>query len=62
MQNLRISAVRAGSSPRIFIERTAYAPGDLVNANLGITFEGYNPETGLIAFKDRTGAVFERRK
>lgn len=61
VDGLRISGVRAGASPRVFIERTAYSPGDLVNPQLGITFEGYNAETRKLSFKDRTGAVVERR-
>jgi cytoskeletal protein RodZ len=61
VDGLRISGVRAGANPRVFIERTAYSPGDLVNPQLGITFEGYNAETRKLSFKDRTGAVVERR-
>lgn len=61
VQNLRISGVRGGASPRVFIERTAYAPGELVNPMLGITFEGYNTETRMLVFKDKTGATVERR-
>lgn len=61
VENLRISGVRAGSSPRVFIDRTAYGAGDLVNPQLGIRFEGYNSETRMLRFKDRNGAVVERR-
>lgn len=61
VDGLRISGVRAGATPRVFIERTAYSPGDIVNPQLGITFEGYNAETRKLSFKDRTGAVVERR-
>ncbi len=61
VQNLRISGVRGGANPRVFIERTAYAPGDLVNPQLGILFETYNAETRMIVFKDKSGALVERR-
>lgn len=61
VQNVRISGVRAGTSPRVFIERTAYAQGDLVNPQLGVVFDGYNPETRLLRFKDASGAIVERR-
>lgn len=61
VQGLKISGVRTGSTPRIFIERTAYAPGDLVNPQLGITFEAYETATRTLVFKDRSGATVERR-
>jgi hypothetical protein len=61
VENLRISGVRSGASPRIFIERTAYAPGDIVNPQLGISFKGYDPATRLLSFTDQTGAIVERR-
>lgn len=61
VENLRISGVRSGASPRVFIERTAYAPGDIVNSQLGISFKGYDPETRLLSFTDQTGAIVERR-
>ena len=61
VEALKISGVRGGSSPRIFIGGTSYQVGDLVNPQLGITFEGYNSHTRSIIFKDKTGAIVERR-
>lgn len=61
VQNLKISGVRGGANPRVFIERTAYGPGDLVNPQLGISFESYNVETRMLLFRDKSGAVVERR-
>jgi hypothetical protein len=61
VENLRVSGVRAGSNPRVFIGGTAYAPGDLVNPQLGITFVGYNAEIRMLTFKDATGAKVDRR-
>ncbi len=61
VENLKISGVRAGASTRVFIGGTSYTPGDLVNPQLGISFEGYNPETRLLLFKDKSGAKVERR-
>ncbi|MDI1250605.1 MAG: hypothetical protein PSV13_17215, partial [Lacunisphaera sp.] len=61
VENARISGVRAGSTTRVFIDRTSYAVGDLVNPQLGITFDGYSPETRMLTFKDTTGAKVERR-
>jgi hypothetical protein len=61
VENARISGVRAGSTTRVFIDRTSYAVGDLVNPQLGITFDGYNAETRMLSFKDATGAKVERR-
>jgi hypothetical protein len=59
--NVRILGVRAGSNPRVFIEHTAYVPGDLVNPQLGISFVGYDSATSMLTFQDKTGAVVERR-
>lgn len=59
--NLKIRGVRGGDAQRVFIDRTSYAPGDLVNPQLGIMFAGYNEETRMIIFQDKTGATFERR-
>ncbi len=61
VENARIGGVRAGSNTRVFIDRTSYAVGDLVNPQLGIIFEGYNAETRMLTFKDATGAKVERR-
>ena len=61
VENLRISGLRGGASPRIFVGGTAYQQGDLINPQLGITFEGYDDDTRLITFRDKTGAKVERR-
>jgi hypothetical protein len=59
--NLRIRGVRGGESPRVFIDKTSYVPGDLVNPQLGIYFVTYEEETRMVVFQDKTGARFERR-
>jgi hypothetical protein len=61
VENLKISGVRGGATPRVFIGGTSFQKGDLVNPQLGITFEGYSNETRLLTFKDPTGAKVERR-
>jgi hypothetical protein len=61
VQNLKVSGVRGGTTTRLFIGGTAYATGDLVNPQLGITFDSYNPETRILTFKDKSGAKVERR-
>ncbi|MBI2516281.1 MAG: hypothetical protein HYV95_05135 [Opitutae bacterium] len=61
VENLKIAGVRSGANPRVFIGRTAYAPGDMVNPQLGISFKGYDPETRMLSFTDNTGAIVERR-
>ena len=35
--------------------------GDLVNPQMGITFEGYTDATRILVFKDKSGATVERR-
>ena len=61
VENAKIMGVRAGATTRVFIGGTAYAIGDLVNPQLGILFEGYNAETRMLLFKDKSGATVERR-
>jgi len=61
VENLKISGVRGGATPRVFISGTSFQKGDLVNPQLGITFEGYSSETRMLVFKDQTGAKVERR-
>ena len=50
-----------GVVSRVFIGGTSYQVGDLVNPQLGITLEGYNAETRILTFKDKSGAKVERR-
>jgi hypothetical protein len=57
---LSIVAIRSGSSPRILIDGTSFAPGALVNAELGVWFDGYDASRRILRFKDRSGAVVER--
>ena len=61
MINLRIRGVRGGDSQRVTIDKTTYVPGDIVNQSLGISFAGYDEETRMLTFRDKTGATFERR-
>ncbi|HEY8993169.1 MAG TPA: hypothetical protein VIM71_00670, partial [Lacunisphaera sp.] len=61
VENLKISGVRGGANPRIFVGGTSYQPGDLVNPQLGITFVGYNDGTRMLTFRDKSGASVERR-
>jgi hypothetical protein len=60
-ENLKISGVRGGANPRVFVGKSSYLKGDLVNPQLGITFEDYNDQTRVITFRDKTGAKVERR-
>ena len=59
--NLRIRGVRGGDAQRVFIDKTSYVPGDVVNQQLGIVFVGYDENTRLLTFQDKSGATFERR-
>ena len=60
--NLKITATRAGANPRLFVGGKSFNRGDVVNADLGITFDAYDDERHMIRFKDATGATFERRR
>jgi hypothetical protein len=61
VENLKITGVRGGANPKIFVGGTAYQRGDLINPQLGVTFEDYIDETRTLVFKDKTGAKLERR-
>ncbi len=60
VENLRVGGVRAAAQ-KVFIGGTSYSVGDLVNPQLGITFEGYNAAKRTLIFKDKTGAILEKR-
>jgi hypothetical protein len=61
VENLKISGVRGGANPRVFVGKSSYQKGDLVNPQLGVIFEDYNDQTRMIVFKDKSGAKVERR-
>ncbi len=41
--------------------RSSYLPGETVNPVLEIVFDGYDANRRLVRFKDKSGAVIERR-
>jgi len=61
VENLKISGLRGGANPRIFIGGSSYQRGDLVNPQLGIIFKDYNDATRTLTFEDGTRATVERR-
>jgi hypothetical protein len=61
VEGLKINGVSATDRPRILIDGTAYAAGELVNGPLGISFVGYEPATRLLIFQDKTGATVKHR-
>lgn len=61
VDGIRVGGVRAGANTRVFIGGTAYAPGEIVNSQLGIMFEAYDAQTRHLIFKDKSGATVKRR-
>lgn len=61
IDQLKVSGIRMGPPPRLFIEGLTYKPGDVIDQRLGIVFVGVNVSTKELVFKDRTGAVVRRR-
>ena len=63
MNNLKINGVahRAGSLPRILIGGASFNQGEVVSAQLGVTFDNYDADQHLVRFRDKTGATVERR-
>lgn len=62
VQSLKIAGLRKGASPRILVERATYSVGDTLNAELGVTFAGYDASRRMLEFKDRNGTLIERRE
>lgn len=46
---------------RAIINNKLTRAGELVDNTLGITFEGYDPDTKLLTFRDRSGVVVSRK-
>jgi hypothetical protein len=61
VDNVKISGARGGAAARVFIGKTAYGAGDIVDSTLGIMFDGYDTESRTLVFKDKSGATVERR-
>ena len=61
VDRLKISGVRTGPPARLFVDRVAYRPGDIIDRALGLVFVGVDTATDEIIFKDATGAVVRRR-
>jgi hypothetical protein len=63
VNNLKISGVaqRAGSLPRILIGGASFNQGDVVAAEMGVTFDHWDPVRRMVRFRDKSGATVERR-
>jgi hypothetical protein len=58
---VHIGGVRIGDSPRIFIDGVTYRAGDMVKPELGIRFDSADADREVLIFKDRTGAIVEKK-
>lgn len=56
LRTIRVGGVMAGADPKALINRMTFRPGEMVDYNLRITFEGFAEQDTLIVFKDSTGA------
>ena len=61
IDKLKVSGIRSGPPPRLFIEGLTYKPGDVVDQRLGIVFIGLDVTKKEIVFKDDLGTVIRRR-
>ena len=59
--NAKIPGVFPGDPPRAMINNRLTRAGDIVDAGLGITFDGVDPDKRQIIFKDKSGAIVTRR-
>lgn len=58
---MKISSVSWTTPARAFINGRLFRTGELVDAGLGITFDGVDAETRQLIFRDRSGATVARR-
>lgn len=61
IDTLKVSGIRFGPPPRLFIEGLVYKPGDVVDQRLGIVFIGLDVTHKVIVFQDDTGMIIRRR-
>jgi 3-oxoacyl-ACP reductase-like protein len=61
VDHLKINGVRTGPPPRLFVEGISCRPGDVLDHDLGVIFDGLDSTSNEIIFKDATGAVVRRR-
>jgi cytoskeletal protein RodZ len=57
----RVSGVFQGTPARILINGRTVTAGELVDASLGVTFEGIDASTKSLLFRDQTGAGVARK-
>lgn len=58
---MKVSGVFQGSPARAFINGRLARAGEIVEANLGITFSSVDPERRQLVFKDKSGAIVTRK-
>ena len=56
LADLRITGVLSGASPRAILNGRLVRPGEVVDASLGITFDGLDVERKELVFRTRNGA------
>jgi len=58
---MKVSGVFQGSPARAFINGRLARAGEMVEANLGITFSSVDAERRQLVFKDKSGAIVTRK-
>jgi hypothetical protein len=61
VEHLKINGVRTGPPARLFVDGVACRPGDVLDRDMGVVFDGVDAATSEVLFKDATGAVVRRR-
>jgi hypothetical protein len=57
VENVRITGVAAGNAPRAIINGRLVRPGDLIDPEEGIVFDGLDTEQKKVIFKIKSGAT-----
>ena len=56
LRSLKIGGVMTGPEPKALINNMTFGPGEMVDYNLRVTFEGLAEDDTLMVFKDATNA------
>lgn len=59
--NAKVSGVFQGNPPRVMLNGRLARGGDTIDSNLGVIFDGVDPDKKLLIFKDKSGATVTRR-
>jgi hypothetical protein len=57
LRSVQIGGMMPGNDPKAIINNMTFRPGEMIDYNLRVTFEGFAQDDTLIVFKDHTNAI-----